>query len=351
MAKKLTFPQKVLHYAAWFVLQILNRLFDVSTMSWLIGRTSLEKLGEDQLEYIKSLGKPIPPNFNTIVEADGIPSGQFRFFYEVEDRKPSDPVILFLHGGGYAWSMLFTQAQLLTQLYLRIAPEYRLSVAWLNYTVSSDSPLPTQISEAVSCFNALKRTSKNIILLGDSAGGDLAIGLLRHIHSPLPNVRPIEGPKLKPTSALLISPWLEHGVDIDKLSPNSSYIKYKYKDTLTVQTLNGMSDLALKHFKDPEINRLYQHVDVDHTIDWNAVLPPPSKVLVTYGEVEVLRDSIEAFLRSSSLRERGATIVVEPNGMHDTTATVSGTCSLVTSYVEDFLKSTLTVKTPSQVAH
>lgn len=343
MARELSFSDTVVHYIAWFLLQVANRLFDVSTISYLIGRTSLEKLGDEQLEYIKSLGKPAPPNFNSILEADGIASGQLRFFFEVKDRKPTDPVILFLHGGGYAWSMLPTHAQLMSELYLRIAPEYRLSVAWLNYTVSSDSAYPTQVSEAVASYNALKKTSKNIILLGDSAGGDLSINLLRHIHSPLPGVRPIEGPKLKPTSALLISPWLEHGVEIDELSPNSSYEKYKYKDTLTVQTLNGMSDLALKHFKDPELNKLYQHIDVDPTIDWTAVLPPANKVLVTYGEVEVLRDSIEAFLRSSTLEERGATVTVEPNGMHDTTATVSGSRSLITSYVVDFLKSTLAV--------
>lgn len=343
----LSYVDKLLHYFAWISFQIINRLFSLPTICWIIGRPTLEKLGDEQLQYIKSLGKPEPPNFNRIIEADGIENGKLRFFFEVEGRKPSDPVVLFLHGGGHVLPMINIQAEILTQLYLRIAPEYRLSVAWLDYTLSSDSPLPTQISEAVASYNALKKTSKNLILLGDSAGGELCINLLRHIHRPLPGVRPLVGRKVKPTSTLLISPWVEHGVDPRKLSPDSSYQKYQYKDTVTVEALNNMSNVAFDLYKDPELNGLYQNLNIDSTIDWDAVLPPPNKVLVTYGEVEILRDSIETFLRNSSLKEKGAAVAVEPNGMHDSAAMVSGKRSLITTYVIDFFKRTLTMKAPS----
>lgn len=345
---QLSYSDTLVYYAAWLVNQFGVRFLSIYQIAKLIGQESLYQLGLDQLKYLKSIGKPAPPNFNRIIEADGVKSGNLRFFFEAENRSPSDPVILYLHGGGYALPMHPTQADFLTQLYLRIAPEYRLSVAWLDYTVSFDAPLPAQINEAVASYYELKKTSKNIILLGDSAGADLSMNLMRHIHSPLPNVRSIEGPKIKPTSALLISPWVERGVDIKKLSPDSSYVKYQYKDTLTIEAINVMSDHALNHYKDPELNKLYQYPNVDPTIDWNAVLPPPNKVLVTYGEIETLRDSIEVFLRNSKLQERGAKVVVEPNGMHDTPATVSGSRSLVTTYVVDFLKSTLTVKAPSR---
>ena len=98
----------------------------------------------------------------------------------------SDLTIFHLHGGGYfssqpAHYLLFN---------LRLAEsilEQGLTVSMfaLDYSLAPEHLFPTQLDEAITAYQYLtgeaKIPAKKIIVVGDSAGGHLALSLLVHL--------------------------------------------------------------------------------------------------------------------------------------------------------------------------
>ena len=73
------------------------------------------------------------------------------------------------------------------------------------YSLSPAHSFPTQVDEAWACYQALIEQGKRVVLAGDSAGGNLAVGVAQRALST--------GERL-PEALLLFSPWLD-------LRPNS----------------------------------------------------------------------------------------------------------------------------------
>ena len=142
---------------------------------------------------------------------------------------------------------------------------------------------PRQLQQAVALMEYLLHSQSvqpsAITLIGDSAGGHLALSLLLHLAHPNPLVSPlpIQGHL---SGAALLSPWVVH------TSPESKSMKENEdKDLLSAAALdywtrNFMGDSAPDH--------------------WNSILTAPTEwwadlpaedILITYGDNEVLRDS------------------------------------------------------------
>jgi acetyl esterase/lipase len=111
-----------------------------------------------------------------------------------------DKVILQLHGGAYLIGF--------SDLYRGFACRYlRLSggasVLSLDYRIAPAHPYPAALDDAEDAWNWLLENgykAENIILAGDSAGGNLALALtlrLRENGKPLPN------------ALVLLSPWAD----------------------------------------------------------------------------------------------------------------------------------------------
>ncbi|KAL1801261.1 hypothetical protein ACET3X_001603 [Alternaria dauci] len=83
-------------------------------------------------------------------------------------------------------------------------PQYRLSTLPASKT---SNPFPAALQDTLTSYlyllNALKISPKNIILSGDSAGGNLSMGLLRYITEYGSDIG-----LPAPSSALLWSPWI-----------------------------------------------------------------------------------------------------------------------------------------------
>lgn len=90
--------------------------------------------------------------------------------------------------------------------------EKSTSVVFLRYTLVPQAAYPTQIRQAVSLMNYLlvkcNKRPEQLIIGGDSAGGNITLAILSHILHPHPKVA--EKIKLKAPlgGALLVSPWV-----------------------------------------------------------------------------------------------------------------------------------------------
>jgi acetyl esterase/lipase len=105
--------------------------------------------------------------------------------FEMEILEPEEPsrnlMILQLHGGGYIGPM--------KNIYRTFAVMYSkaskgASVLTIDYRVAPENPFPAALEDAIEAYNWLlenEYTSKEIVIVGDSAGGGLALALCLYL--------------------------------------------------------------------------------------------------------------------------------------------------------------------------
>lgn len=188
-------------------------------------------------------------------------------------------IYLYFHGGGYL-DPLNKLAH--TPFTLKSADAAGASSTFfLEYTLAPALKYPGQLIQAASALNHLLKTYKpeNIIIGGDSAGGNLVLALVAHIKHPKPDVPPVSALKKPFRGLLLISPWVsvEYGAPSYTSNADTDYL--------------GRGVMA-------HCNTIWQPVPDDVWASplvgdsdfWSKV--PASKVLLTAGDWEVFRDDI-----------------------------------------------------------
>lgn len=202
--------------------------------------------------------------------------------------KPSLTLCLHFHGGGFAiGNGRDTDTGYLCKTLLRrmgcthvCTPQYRLSS-----TRDGGGRFPVPIQDALTSYLHLTRDrgipAGNIILSGDSAGANIALGLLRYIHE--------HGSELDipaPGAVALWSPWVHVGAAINqdmRRSPNyrTDYLNKEF-GTWGAKSVSG--SLAV----DPEGPYLSP---LNHPFKLKEDIP----MFVHGGNAEVLWDDIRAF--------------------------------------------------------
>jgi acetyl esterase/lipase len=140
---------------------------------------------------------------------------------------PGEKVILCLHGGGYtqlsahpsdsAAAIIRNIIQYCQPVQRAFALEYRLSS---TDPLPSANPFPAALIDAIAGYNYLVNAvgfdPSNIIVEGDSAGGNLTLALTRYlvVHRDRPDI------PAPPGGLILISPWADLSNSHD--GPNSS---------------------------------------------------------------------------------------------------------------------------------
>ncbi|KAJ3739568.1 hypothetical protein DFH05DRAFT_1513838 [Lentinula detonsa] len=117
-----------------------------------------------------------------------------------------EPVILYVHGGGFSWGSINTHRYQI----IRYARKIRGRAFAVNYRKAPQYPFPCPLHDVISsylyliqppigaCHKAI--SPSKIVLAGDSAGGNLcltALTVLRDMGIPMP------------AGAVLISPWVD----------------------------------------------------------------------------------------------------------------------------------------------
>ncbi len=115
------------------------------------------------------------------------------------DTHDDAPVILYLHGGGYALGSVVTHRELMA----RIALSSTARVLGIDYRLAPENPFPAGLEDVLQAYRWLlaQGVSPNrLFIVGDSAGGGLAVAALLRLRGccdPLP------------AGAILMSPWAD----------------------------------------------------------------------------------------------------------------------------------------------
>ena len=202
---------------------------------------------------------------------------------------------------------------------------------FVGYTLTPCASYPTQLIQAAEALRYIihgtKRPASSVMLGGDSAGGNLVLGLLLHLSHPHPDIEPISlkassntgdgnspgglpdialdvdgvgfdnnatdgdtrdsanGDDTKLYGVILSSPWVSFSADWPSLPRN------KRKDIIATKCLDVWSDAYLNG-KQPD----YWNEPLRTPIEWWKDVKT-DQVLIIGGTDEVLVSAIEAFAK------------------------------------------------------
>jgi len=153
-------------------------------------------LAKGGFDIASALSLPVP----SIVEPERVDVDGVRGeWIDISSHMNEGRVMLYLHGGGY----FFGSAHSHRPLIWRFSALSSLKVLALNYRQLPDFPYPAPLEDAVTAYRWLLKQgykAENIVIGGDSAGGNLTLVMLQKIkEQSLP----------MPSCAVLLSPWAD----------------------------------------------------------------------------------------------------------------------------------------------
>lgn len=108
-------------------------------------------------------------------------------------------IILYCHGGGYSTGSSLYARTLTTKL----AMSTSMDVLSFDYRLAPEHPYPAALEDAMKAWNYLMLLgygARDVIIAGDSAGGNLALALVHQLKA--------EG-RILPRGLVLMSPWTD----------------------------------------------------------------------------------------------------------------------------------------------
>jgi epsilon-lactone hydrolase len=223
---------------------------------------------------------PGPPagTLTEAIDADGVSAVRIS-----APQSREDVCILHFHGGGY----MVGTAALYRDFTWRIGAAACASVLYFDYRLAPEHPFPAGLDDAVRVYRwlAARVEPRKIAVVGDSAGGGLALGTLYRLRD--------EGVPL-PGAAVAISPWTDLALTGASLRSNAVA-----DPMMDVTMLPSIADcyLAGASSRNPYASPLYGD---------GSGLPP---TLIQVGSDEILRD--DAVRMATQLKGAGCKVEIE----------------------------------------
>ncbi|KAK0462367.1 Alpha/Beta hydrolase protein [Desarmillaria tabescens] len=226
--------------------------------------------------------------------------------------KRLDKVLFYVHGGAFLFgcSPSFMHFFRLLQLELN-KRNINIGIVLLAYKLAPDAVFPSQAIAAKNALEHLFRAGvqpQNLLIAGDSAGGNLVLQILQHIIDPRPTIPPLTvTPTSKFLGVLLISPWIcLDGAESFKVSDKYDLISARTYHYLGSQILCDVPE-GDKAFIDPVGfgGRPFMIDTLAH------------KVLVTSGEKECMHPTHKLLVEKYLKGDVHFAVTKGVNGIHD----------------------------------
>lgn len=171
-----------------------NLMHVIKKMHGVVENTDLEKHRQSQDHFGVLLGNNKEVDIKEL-EIEGI-HGEWISVNRAHMKKY---VILYCHGGGYSTGSSVYARTLTT----KFATSTSMDVLCFDYRLAPEHPYPAAPEDAMKIWNDLMLLgygARDIIIAGDSAGGNLALSLVLKLKQ--------EG-RLLPRGVILMSPWTD----------------------------------------------------------------------------------------------------------------------------------------------
>lgn len=203
-----------------------------------------------------------------------------------QDLNRATRLILYLHGGAFISGSPRTHRHLA----LRLAIETEAAALVIDYRLAPEYTYPAALEDCLKVYQWLLEKSfppERIALVGDSAGGGLAVALTQRL---------IKEGYPKPACLCLFSPW----VDLSCSSSSSSSLERAHRDPvihLSLALERARWYAGSKELNEPEISPLYG--------DFTSF--PPAIIFI--GSEEVLYDEVVSLAQKLSQARVEVTLI------------------------------------------
>jgi acetyl esterase/lipase len=206
----------------------------------------------------------------------------------------SDPTrtLLYFHGGGYCSGSIKSHRRLVTEAG-RSASMRTLAI---GYRLAPEHPFPAQHEDAHSAWSYLREqgiAADQIVVAGDSAGGNLALSLINRLR---------EAKQPLPACAWLISPWTDltmSGATLSSKEPIDPIIHAAYLDELASAYAPASADRS-----DPLLSPLFL----------SFVSFPP--MLIQVGSAETLLSDATRLAEAAGVADVDVKLEIWPHMIH-----------------------------------
>ena len=231
---------------------------------------------------------PVAPDVTCeAVDCDGVPG-------EWSLAPGSDPsrVLLYFHGGGYCSGSIVSHRRMVTEAG-RAAHARTLAI---DYRRAPEHPYPAAHEDALAAWRFLRAqgvVAKNIAVGGDSAGGNLTLGLINRLRT---------ADEQLPACAWLVSPWTDltmSGATLDSKDAVDPLIHRAYLTELAAAYAPSPIDR-----RDPLISPLFADL---------AGFPP---LLIQVGSAETLLADATRLAEAAGSADVAVSLEIWPHMIH-----------------------------------
>lgn len=250
---------------------------------------SLEELNRQRAE-IERFSKLVAPTVQVDIKSFEIDGIKCETIIPTPHR--TDKVIMYCHGGGYTCGGLGYARILAAKMALQMGIE----VVTFEYRLAPEHPYPAAIEDGMKVWNYLMHKgygAGNVILSGDSAGGNLALEICINLKK--------EDRRL-PGAMVLYSPWT------DMRATLPSYKLYEDKDPLL--TYNYVASVRAAYAGKDANYELPQYSPLLADL---SGFPP---TLIQVGSNEILRSDSEILAKNMTKAGSYAKLEVYQGGFH-----------------------------------
>jgi epsilon-lactone hydrolase len=220
------------------------------------------------------------------VDCDGLPGE-----WSLVPGSDTSRVLLFFHGGGYCSGSILSHRRMVTEA----GRAARMRTLAIGYRLAPEHPYPAAHEDAMAAWRFLRRqgiAASNIVVGGDSAGGNLTIALVHRLRAA--------GEAL-PGYAWLISPWTDLTMSGDTLETKDAVDPIIHKAYL-VELADAYAVSADR--RDPLISPLFADL---------RGLPP---TLIQVGSAETLLADATRFAAAAGAADVDVTLEIWPHMIH-----------------------------------
>jgi acetyl esterase/lipase len=221
------------------------------------------------------------------VDAGGVPG-------EWSIAPGSDPsrVLMFFHGGGYCSGSIVSHRRMVTEA----GRAARMRTLAVEYRLAPEHPYPAAHRDAVTAWRFLRAqglAAARIAVGGDSAGGNLAIGLINRLRAIGED---------GPAGAWLASPWTDLTMSGATLATKDAADPLIHKPYL-LELADAYAPEPLDR-RDPLISPLFADL---------RGFPP---TLIQVGSAETLMDDAVRFAAAAGAADVAVTLEIWPHMIH-----------------------------------
>ena len=196
----------------------------------------------------------------------------------LEQNTETEKIIIYFHGGAYFgegtnkhWN--FIQNVVKDTNVKVIYPDYPLAPKYMYKDVyNMVIPLYKEILNKIENLEKEKNRNIEIILMGDSAGGGIALGLLQDINNEK-NIK-------MPNETILISPWLDTRLQNQKIDEIQKYDNISNKQTLKLAGITyAGEDGMTSSFVNPILGEMFDLPKISIMTGTYDILNPDVHIL------------------------------------------------------------------------